>query len=83
MNLEPVTLEQREALRRALSRGFYLWLIEWDKIDWDLGRMPIEGGYRLWLTDGRRVNIVGDAGGFCVSQSKVADPGWPKGATTA
>ena len=78
---EWVQPETREALRRLLDKTWgALWLIEFDKIDWSVGRVRVDAStYRLWTTDGKRIDVVADpvTGTVCASHGRDPDPNVP------
>lgn len=76
MKTEPVTKQQVKSLRKALySLGSEI-VIDWEKIDYEVGRGVIgEKEHCLWTKEGKRINVnIGDHGTIIVKQSKEIDP---------
>ncbi len=74
MKTEPVTKKQILSLRKTLAGIGLKKKIDWDRIDYDVGRGIVnKKKYCLWTDEGYRIDIsVG--GGIVVSQSKRKDP---------
>jgi hypothetical protein len=72
MKFEPVTKKQVAALIKAV--GFGAIVIDWNDIDYDLGRGIKKDGHCLFLTNGRRIDIGGYEYGLILSQTKEPDP---------
>ena len=77
---EKVTRKMIEGVSRYLGVGAML--ISFDKIDYEIGRVEINGkdswDYHLWTTDGYRIEILaGRDGGMMASQTKEVDEDRP------
>jgi len=72
--IESFTKNQVRALIRCLGLGAML--MDWDKLDYEVGRGILEGESRcLWTTDGHRITItVCRDSGFIAGQSNEPDP---------
>ena len=78
MKTEPLTKAQVKAL--ISMTGFGAMIIDWNDIDYDIGRGVKDGNDRcIWNKDGRRIDItITDDGGCIVSQTKEPDPDYHK-----
>ena len=72
MKFEPVTEKQVKTLIRMAGTGAIV--IDWNDIDYDLGRGIKEEGHCLFNTDGRRIDIGGYSVGLIISQTREPDP---------
>lgn len=80
LETEPITKEQVLSLRKAInSRGSEI-IIDWEKIDYEVGRGILDDkNHCLWTTDGYRIEVnVLDTGGLIISQSEEVDPNYKK-----
>ena len=71
-DFEPITEKQVHALIKALGRGAMI--IDFNNIDYNLGRGVDGEGHCLWNKDGRKISIGGYKAGLMVSQSHEPDP---------
>lgn len=77
MKTEPISKEQVKLLRKSL--GGIKRNIDWDKIDYNVGRGIVnKTKYCLWTIDGNRIEISVTGKGIVVSQSKREDPEYYK-----
>ncbi|MFP4662492.1 MAG: hypothetical protein ACLFPF_09885 [Halanaerobiales bacterium] len=77
MRIEAITREQVMSLRKTLSGVKKT--IEWDKIDYELGRGVVnKTKYCLWTTEGKRIEISVTGRGINISQSEREDPEYIK-----
>jgi len=70
---EPFDKTMLSHLQKAL--GFGAMIIDWDDIDYDLGRGIGKGQDRsIWNKDGRRIDVFVGGGAFGAGQTNEADP---------
>ncbi len=72
MMFEKITENQVKALIKCV--GFGAIIIDWNDIDYELGRGIKENGHCLFNKDGRRIDIGGYGFGLIVSQTREPDP---------
>ena len=73
MRTEPIIKKQVKSLRKTLAGVKKK--IDWDKIDYDVGRGVInKTKYCLWTKEGNRIEISVKSRGIVVSQSERKDP---------
>jgi len=70
---EPFNKDMLGHLQSAL--GFGAMIIDWNDIDFDLGRGIGKGADRsIWGKDGRRIDVFAGGGSFGASQTDEPDP---------
>jgi hypothetical protein len=76
MKTKKVTKDQVKSLRKALGGVGSRKKIDWNKIDYNVGRGVIsDKKYCLWTDEGFKITVsVFKDGGIAVSQSKRKDP---------
>lgn len=79
MRTEAITKEQVLSLRKTLAGVGLRKKIDWDGIDYNVGRGIInKTKYCLWTVEGYRIDISVKGGGIVVSQSQRKDPAYFK-----